>query len=172
MDDGDTDLEERVLLSRMYFSFKQFFVFDRSVKLPACSWTQAHYDQGFARRTSNAAFSTLLEFGHADVAVCMRAYGPSGAYQRVIEIPLEIPSGVAVVAGPEEFDDERVVQLERGHYRLTVAQSVEDDDTQLIDLYFEALDSPQLVSHVLVADGELHPSDSLLETAEEVVLEP
>ncbi len=158
-------------LDRMYFSYSQFFVFDRSVKFPAVAWTQAHIEQGFARREANAAFSTLLEYGHAEVTVRVGPFASSDGYQRVVEVPLAVPSGVVVVAGPEEFEDDRIVQLTPGPYRLTVAQSVIDADTAVIDVWFELLPSAQLVSRVLVADGELRPPDVLIETADEVVLD-
>jgi Competence protein J (ComJ) len=154
----------------MYFSYSQFFVFDRSVKLPACAWTETHHDQGFARRERNAVFATLLEFGHAEVTVTRGAYTPRETYQRVIEVPIEVQSGTVIVSGPEEFDDDRTTDMPSGSYRLTVAQAVVADDQECIDLYFERVTEPALQSRIIVADESLRPADPLLETAEEVVL--
>ena len=155
-------------LSEMYFSYGQFFVFDRSVTLPACAWTQPHYDQGFARRERNVALATLLEFGRADVNVILGAYLPRDIYRRVIAVPLEVQSGIVVISGPEEFDDDRAIEISSGSYMLTSAQAVVDDDRERIDLYFDLLTEPASRSRVILADESLTPPDPLLENAEEV----
>jgi hypothetical protein len=80
------------LSSRFHFSYSQFLVYDASVRLPGCDWTDEHSAQGFARRESTVNFSTLLEFGLADVAVIHGAYRPTEEYERVIE-GLKCPSG-------------------------------------------------------------------------------
>jgi Competence protein J (ComJ) len=80
------------LSPRLYFSYSQFMVYDGSVQLPGCEWTEEHTAQGFARRKSVANFNTLLEFGDADVAVKREAYQPQQEYQRVIVVPFRVTS--------------------------------------------------------------------------------
>lgn len=162
--------ESAIASARIYFSYNQFYVFDKSIESPECTWTQLHLDQGFARRERNAAFGTLLQFGHGELSVHMGPYEGREDHERVVAVPLEVPSGEVVVVGPEEFEDTRVVTLAAGHYRLTVAQAVLADDHEQIDLYFEKLDLPLKTSRVIVADAELRPPSPLLETADEVAL--
>ena len=93
--------------SEIDFSYGQFNVYDKGVRLPGCRWTKRHYSQGFARRPRNAAFRTLLEYGLADVPLSL-AHLPKTyrkTYQRVISVPIETPSGLLVVAGPEDLEE-------------------------------------------------------------------
>lgn len=161
--------DSAIFSATVYFSYNQFFVFDKSIKLPACTWTERHFNQGFARREKNAVFGSLLEFGYAELAVYLGAYKGRDAHERVIEVPIEVSSGEVVIAGPEEFDDTRVVKLAKGHYRLVVAQTVTDEDRETIDLYFEKLAAPLTKSQIIVADDALHPPSPLIDTADEVV---
>jgi len=140
-------------------------VYDQSVRLPGCAWTDAHSAQGFARRESVVNFNTLLEFGDADVAISVSAYRPRGTYDRVIAVPFLVTSGKVVVEGPEETKPERNVVLPPGTYRVTAAQRVTGDEQQAIDLFFERLSEPLERSAVLVADCALNPPTPLLETA-------
>ncbi len=158
--------ESAIYTGTIYFSYNQFNVFDRSVKLPGCAWTDGHYKQGFARRQRNVAFSTLLEFGHGDLAVHLAPYAEKHAYQRVIEVPIEVPSGEVVLEGPEEDPDKRTVQMPCGHYRLIAAQAVTGEDREAIDVYFERLSQPLARSRIIVADDELDPPSPLLESVE------
>lgn len=155
-----------ILQAEIYFSYNQFFVFDRSVKLPGCYWTEAHYKQGFARRDRNVCFGTLLEFGHAALRVHEGPYQPSAYPERVIEVPFQVSSEEVVVAGPEEFDDVRMVKVAKGDYRLTVAQAATGDESETIELYFELLRQPLPHSRIVLADEALEPPVELLETAE------
>ena len=111
----------------IYFSYNQFQVFDRSVKLPGCAWTDGHYRQGFARRERNVSFSTMLEFGHGDVAVHLGPYNGKVHHERVIEVPIEVSSGEIVIGGPEECPNKYLVKIQSGHYRLVAAQAVTAD---------------------------------------------
>jgi hypothetical protein len=146
-------------------------VFDGSVKLPGCAWTAEHSAQGFARRESAVNFGTLLEFGFADVAVMQGAYRPTEEYERVIEVPFRVTSGRVIVGGPEEMEDERMIELPPGDYRLTATQRVtaeegeEEDGEEAIDLFFELLPQPLERSSVLVADEALSVPNRFLETA-------
>jgi hypothetical protein len=150
----------------LYFSYGQFMVYDQSVRLPGCVWTDRHSAQGFARRECTANFSTPLEFGHAHVSVSCGNYRPTKSYDRAIAVPFLVTSGSVVIAGPEETTSERNIALPRGNYRLVAAQRVMGDEEEMIDLFFEPLATPLDVSAVLIADQSLNPPPALLETAE------
>ena len=154
------------LLPKLYFSYSQFMVYDQSIQLPGCNWTEEHTAQGFARRESVVNFSTLREFGYANVAVSRDAYHPQREYQRVIGVPFLVTSGKVVVDGPEETTIERSFPLPPGHYRLIAAQCAIGDEEEVIDLYFEPLTKALERSIILVADEELRPPTPLIETAE------
>ena len=141
-------------------------VFDETVQLPGCDWTEQHTEQGFARRESVVNFSTLLEFGHADVTINVGTYEPHPDYERVISVPFLITSGRVLVEGPEETEAERSVTLPPGNYRLVVAQHITADDEERIDLCFEPLTKALEGSAVLVADEALDPPTPLIESAE------
>jgi hypothetical protein len=155
----------KIASSTIYFSYSQFMVFDRSVKLPGCAWTAHHTDQGFARRESNVCFRTMAEFGNGDAAVHLGPYVEKIGDGRVIEVPFEVISGEVNVEGPEECKD-RGVSMPNGHYRLVAAQALLGEDHEVIDLYFERLANPLSNSRIIVADDALHPPSQLLETAE------
>jgi len=159
----------------LYFSYSQFMVFDASVKLPGCDWTDAHISQGFARRHGVVAVSTLLEFGTARVAVTLAAPDPHSlqAYTRVIAVPLAVTSGTLSIQGPEEDAGTRQVRVAKGHYRATIAQVVRDaehgddeDEKEDIRIWFEKVDVPVMRSRLLVMDDGLDPPTPLVETAD------
>jgi hypothetical protein len=150
----------------MYFSYTQFMVFDHSIDLPGCAWTEAHSAQGFARRESAVCFNSILEFGDADISVIRGAYDLTDQYDRVISVPFTVTSGKVAVEGPEECDVNRVIELRNGVYRLVAAQRVVNDTAEEIDLYFELLQAPLQQSEVLVADENLNPPEKLLEVAD------
>lgn len=152
----------------LYFSYSQFFVYDGSIHMPACDWTKAHSDQGFARREGTVAFGTLLEFGTAKIIVTTNPYQPSDEYERVIAVPFTVISGKVIVDGPDEAETggERNFEILPGNYRLTVAQRVIGDEKECIDIFFEALANPIERSAVLVVDKALNPQIPLIETAE------
>ncbi len=158
--------EAAIYSGTTYFSYSQFQVFDSEVKLPGCAWTDGHYKQGFARREPNVSFGTLLEFGHADVAVHLGPYKGNDDHERVIEVPIEVSSGEVVVGGPEEYPNKHIVKVPKGHYRLVAAQTVTGDEREAIDLYFERLAEPLARSRIVVADDVLDPPSPLLESVE------
>jgi hypothetical protein len=80
---------QTVIQRDVYFSYGQFMVFDRSVKLPGLDWTDAHFSQGFARRESVVCVRALDEFGNATVRVRIGPYAPSDLYARVIAVPFK-----------------------------------------------------------------------------------
>ena len=158
--------EAPIYTATIYFSYSQFAVFDSSVELPGCAWTDGHYKQGFARRERNVSFGMMLEFGHGDVAVHLGPYKVNGGHERVIEVPLEVSSGEVVIGGPEEYPNKHFVKMVNGHYRLVAAQTVTADDREGIDLYFEKLTAPLAKSRIVVADDVLDPPNPLLENVE------
>ena len=153
------------LSPRLYFSYSQVMVYDQSVQLPGCDWTEVHTAQGFARRGSVVNFNTPLEFGYADAEVRREGYQPQREYQRVIAVPFRVTSGKVVVEGPEETTVERSISLPPGHYRLVAAQYVTADDEEVIDVYVDLLTKALEQSAVLVADEALSPPTPLIETA-------
>jgi hypothetical protein len=154
-----------ILSPRLYFSYSQFMVYDPSAGLPGCVWTEKHSNQGFARRESTVNFSTLIEFGFADVVVHRGAYQLDPKHGRVIAVPFLITSGRILVEGPEEIDSERSIALTPGNYRLVAAQCVISEEKEAIDLFFEALAEPLSGSAILVGGEKLNPPKSLLEVA-------
>jgi hypothetical protein len=158
--------EAAIYSATIDFSYNQFLVFDSSVELPGCAWTEEHHKQGFARQEQNVCFGTMLEFGYGDVAVYLGPCKGKDDHERVIEVPIQVSSGEIVIGGPEEYPEKYIVKLPKGHYRLVAAQAVTDDDREAIELYFEKLDEPLAKSRVIVADGRLHPPNPLLENAE------
>ena len=140
-------------------------VYDGSVELPGCDWTDQHTAQGFARRDSVVNFNTLIEFGYADVAISRGAYQSQQDYTRVIAVPFHVTSGKVLVEGPEEARGKRSIALRPGHYRLVAAQQVLGEEEETIHLYFEPLTKPSERSTILIADMALSPSTPLIETA-------
>lgn len=160
--------DSAIFSARIYFAYSQFQVFDKA-GLPGHHWTQAHFDQGFARTERSVSFGTPLEFGHGAVLVYLGPYEGREEHVRVIEVPFEVSSGEVVVGGPEEFpvNPDRVFQLPKGHYRLVAAQAVTDEDQEDIHLYIEKLEEPLTKSRVLVGDEAMKPPTPLLESAED-----
>lgn len=153
------------LSPRLYFSYNQFMVYDNSVQLPGCDWTDQHTAQGFARRNSTVNFATLIESGYADVSVFIGAYQASTPYDRSIIVPFLVTSGQIIVEGPEEAISERNFSLPPGNYRLVASQRVTANESEAIDLCFELLTKPLERSTILTADNALNPPTPLVETS-------
>jgi hypothetical protein len=160
-------MNSKITLSpTLYFSYSQFMVYDASVRLPGCAWTEKHSAQGFARRESTVNFNTPLEFGYAHVTVRLENYQPQVEYNRVIAVPFLAVSGKIIVDGPEEMSVQRTFNLTLGNYRLVAAQRITGNEEEVIDLFFESLTEPLERSAVLVADDALNPPTPLIEMAE------
>ncbi|MCZ7667023.1 MAG: competence protein ComJ [Chloroflexi bacterium] len=125
-----------------------------------------HSAQGFARRESTVSFGTLLEYGYADVFCHRGPFQSDKAYERVIAVPFLVCTGKLMVDGPEEINVGRTLELPVGNYRVVCAQRVVDDETELIEIFFEKVDEPLRKSEVIIADAILDPCVELLETAE------
>jgi len=152
------------LKPRLYFSYNQFLVYDASVQLPGCDWTPGHYAQGFARRESVACFRALQESGYGHVFVNRDPYRPSHKYERVVAVPFLVVSGKVVVDGPEETGLDRSFEVSQGEYRLVAAQGFARGEV-IVDLFFETVSVGLGRSEILVADSELNPPQTLLESA-------
>ncbi|MBS1792803.1 MAG: hypothetical protein JSS81_03055 [Acidobacteria bacterium] len=148
----------------LYFAYNQFMIFDTSVKLPGNDWTDEHIRQGFARRPSSINFSTLIDFGTANVIVYKGSYILDNSDERVIAVPFLCVSGKVRIEGPEEISP-RIVKIEQGNYKLTVAQTV-NRATEIIKVYFNKLDTPLERSEIIVSDEELSTVTQIVETAE------
>jgi len=150
----------------LQFSYNQFVVYDGSVSMPGCIWTDLHVRQGFARRESVVCFGTILEFGKAHLTVFFGPYAENRKHQRAISTPFDSPTGKVLIEGPEESETNRFVEIAPGHYRVTAAQLVADDDREEIELYFEKVSEPAQDSKIIIADEELEPPTKLAERAE------
>lgn len=152
---------------KLEFSYNQFTVYDADVQLPGHAWTEKHSNQGFARRDSSVSFGTLLQFGCAKVFVFNDKYVQNISDERVIEVPFYCKSGRVFIEGPEE-DQAHILEVQIGHYQLTLAQhvSLDDDETLFMSLYFLKVETPITKSKVIIKDGQLDPVFPLLETCE------
>lgn len=149
----------------MYISYGQIMIYDHNTPYAGLHWTEPHYKQGFARTQEQASFRTLHEYGHVDLAVHTSDCPKIEDWQtRIIDVPIQIGSGVAVISGPEE-DEGRTVSLRPGHYRVCVAQGTRDGRDSIV-VCFHSHGSPNLQSAILRADDELSPGECLLEICE------
>jgi hypothetical protein len=154
------------LLPRMYFSYGQFMIYDASVSLPGCLWTEAHTAQGFARRDSTVCVGTLLDEGHAVVTARLSRFSAAGRYDRVIAVPFQAVDGNVIIEGPEENEVTRSIRVPMASYRLVVAQRLAGTNKEVIDIFFERLGEPLQQSKVIVADDQLDVPAVLVESAE------
>lgn len=158
---------------KMVFGYGQFIVRDKSIWNTAFLWTEDHMKQGFARIESVASFSTMLNYGEADLRVFLTGYKHNASYERVIAVPFLSVSGEIFVEGPEEAALTEPHRIMPGAYRLVSAQRVISEDVQdfvqgyeAIDVFFEKTMELGLTSAVVLADAQLSPPDQLLEFAE------
>jgi hypothetical protein len=116
-------------------------------------------------------FKELMEFGVAATRIFLQEYEPHLRYERVIAVPFHAPTGLLRIKAPDEpWKVEPDVVLNKGSYRLVAAQVTKGEMQERVDLFFEQLDSPLATSRILVADLELEPPPTLLETADPVEL--
>jgi hypothetical protein len=162
------DTMEIVLSPNLYFSYSQFFIYDKGIGKRACDWTKDHSRQGFARREHTVAVGTLLEFGHAQV--CVHAGSPRSIemFDRVISVPLRIETGRLAVDSVEEYSIDRSIEITSGTYRVIIAQRAIDDQIEEIVIYLDEFKKGEPIrSEILLADDALDPPSTLLESASE-----
>src|SRR5262249_46153453 len=104
---------------RFDIDHNQFLIYDVSVQVPQCEWTEEHSDQGFARRDSCACIATLLQDGHADTTVFFGPFDKRPIYQRVIALPFFAPEGKIIIRGLMEHYLAHVLFCRQGHYKFT-----------------------------------------------------
>jgi hypothetical protein len=152
------------------FDYSQFLVYDVSVEVPVCQWTEAHVNQGFARRESVACVGTLFQGGSADVTVFSGSFRAQESYRRVIALPFHSPEGKVIVGGLLEMYIAHVVFCPRGYHKLYVAQWVADEESERegVHLFFHHRQEPVASSEIILADEGLSPPAVLLESAEEM----
>jgi len=147
-------------------SYSQIMIYDRSIQLPGCEWTEAHSNQGFARRKGTLCCGTLIEYGKGDATVYMGNLDDLEKYERVIETPFYSKTGEVEMAAPDEYPVTRRFQICSGNYSLIVAQRYVDEEMVKIDLYFKGVETPLEKSSILLRDDALNPRDLLIEDAE------
>lgn len=138
------------------FSHSIVFVFDEAAQRDL-EFEDAHFQQGFARADTSVAFFMLVPWALAKLNISDGAYHAQD-YDRVVQVPLYMPSGSCRIQGPE-FDG-TTIKLEQGHYKLTCAQRVIEGELVgkglvALDLFFERLSEPLTSSSILVRDPEL-----------------
>jgi hypothetical protein len=152
------------------FDHGQFLLYDASVQVPQCEWTEGHCNQGFARRESAACISTLLQDGNADVTVFSGPYVRQERHERVIALPFYSPEGKIIIRGLLEIYLAHVVFRRASHYKLYAAQWIIDevDESEGVHLFFHRQEKPVTKSEIILADEGLSPPRILLEWAEEL----
>src|SRR5437870_5008439 len=107
---------------RFKFDYNQFLVYDVSVQVPECTWTEEHCNQGFARRDSTACVGTILQYGQAEATAFFGPYTEQKLYSRVIALPFFSSTGRIIVQGLTEIYLAHILFCDPGHYKLIIAQ--------------------------------------------------
>jgi hypothetical protein len=152
--------------STLQFSYGQFLAYDQSESEPGSLWTDRHIAQGFVRRSKSLGIGTLVQFGSATVRTFSGTPSSIDDYDRVISVPIELPSGILCIEGPEEYPIQRSINVVPGVYRLVAAQSLVSDTELGIDIFLESLAETTANSEILKADETLETSGPLLETGD------
>jgi hypothetical protein len=159
-----------ILAAKRIYYAGTFAVYDGELPFPVpVLGTDDHVRQGFYRLENQVVFQAMNEFGHAQVTAYSGAYDEKPAYHRVIEVPLSVSSGRVIIEAPEDQSFPPLT-LQPGPYRVIAAQTllVEegelDEDTAIVDFFFELLPQPLGKSRILRADRGLEPPVQLLET--------
>ncbi len=151
------------------YSFGVFFVLDSNAQLPDLGWSAAHGKQGFCRGPNCIILAALTQYGTAELRVALNQYQDNSPFERVIEVPLEVPSGAAKVFSPDSADEPYSIDLDPGSYKVVIGQQLRSQDAseagqELIGIYFEKLSRSLTKSRIIVCDSDLEPSAELLET--------
>lgn len=152
--------------STMQFSYGQFLAYDQNEPEPGSLWTDKHISQGFVRRSESLGIGTLVQFGVANVRTFVGTPASVDAYDRVISVPINLPSGILCIEGPEEYPIQRSINVAPGPYRLIAAQSLVSETELSIDIFLEALAETTANSEILKADETLEIFGGLLETGD------
>jgi hypothetical protein len=106
----------------------------------------------------------LTQDGTAAVRVFQGHPSLIEAYERVVSVPIELPSGALRLEGPEEYPIERSVVLKPGIFQLTVAQTINQHGQVCMDFFVEDVEEANPRSKVLKSDDCISASDELSET--------
>ncbi len=150
----------------LYFSYGQFMAYDRDENQPGSIWTDDHVRQGFVRRPHSICFGTLVSHGQAELRILLGTPSDIHLYERVVCVPIELPSGELRLEDPEEYPINRMVHISPGCYQLYVAQRAIDDDTLQMDLFVSSISGDPVGSIILRADEQLHSHGDLVETGD------
>jgi len=145
------------------YSYNQILVFDSLESTPGCQWSDAHWQQGFARRNSIVSFATLDQAGTAALSIVEDA-GQEEGVVRAIQTSLDVPSGKVCIEGVDEYPISRYVKLIPGVYRVTASQR---RDSSRLAIFLSFSHSSQFVPSLIIkADSLLNPRGELLETSD------
>lgn len=150
----------------MNFAYQQYNVYD-ALQNVGFSWSEDQLNQGFVRNESSVSFRTLLDFGIGKVRAFVGPFSSEAEYGLAIAVPFLVRVGNVAIEGPEEIlIVDRKIRLDPGNYRLVSAQSVKDEDTLLIDVFFEKLLNPVTASEILISHSTMNPPSKLIESAD------
>ncbi|MEW4455215.1 competence protein ComJ [Bremerella sp. JC817] len=142
-------------------SYSQISVFNGRLAEPFNDWSPDHVAQGFSWRPESVAFMTLIDAGPVDAEVRIEETSPNPSGARAIRVPFECPEdGVIEIAS---ITDGVETSIPPGRYALLFETGMQEDQCWC-RLTFTP--DPSATPAVLIADGELHPSDPLLMEAE------
>lgn len=147
------------------YSFNQVVFFDDSEGAPGSSWTEEHWRQGFARRETVVAFATIRQAGIALLNACYGSPDDSEPFERLISVPLRLPTGKLRIEGPEEYPIDRFIELPPGEYVVILGQRFGAHQALDFHLFVDAARGRNS-SQILKADQVLDPPPVLLESAD------
>jgi len=150
----------------LYFSYGQLMAYDSTEREPGSIWTDQHVKQGFVRRPHSVGIGTLMQDGTATLSIFRGQPTRTEAYDRVVSVPIDLPSGVLRLEGPDEYPIERSVDLTPGVFRLTFAQGLNEHGSLRIDLFIDEVDEPSPRSKVLKSDDSISDLNELIETGD------
>lgn len=151
----------------IWFLYGSFEIFESDC--PAYpDFTAKYSEQGFARLTSYACFTTLTPDGTGHLKITDSAFVPSELFDRAISVPIFLPKGECMIGSA--LGKHSSFAISPGHYKLVVAQKLLSDQTgdgeENITLFFERIDdSNSANSEILIRDSEL-TAQILVETCE------
>lgn len=150
----------------LYFSYGQLIAYDTTEQAPGSIWTDKHINQGFVRRPKCVGVCTLLKNGTARIAVFHGEPMPLEDYDRVLSVPINLPSGILHLEGPEEVTIHRSVSLSPGVFRIGFAQMLNSDANLRVDVFIKMIDEANPLSKLLKSDNALSESVVLCETGD------
>ena len=148
----------------LYFSYGQIIAYDSGEQEPGSIWTDQHINQGFVRRPHTVGIRTLTQEGTATVTVVRAEPASLDVYDRVISVPIELPSGLLRLEGPEEYPVERFAKVGVGVYRLTLCQALNADGGIRFDIFVSEAVEADSRSRLLKTDDDLSGVGDLIET--------